>query len=114
MGYVSLLYLLTYWNQTASVKAAVWWWIKEGGGQPVGVSALSFLQFSYAVGLVTYGPQNPVPLIPHVYLPPSLEVTSLEFAEIFGIKKLEPWALILCCLHDPTLSHFGAVPACDR
>jgi len=33
-----------------------------------------------------------------------------NFAEIFGIRKLES----LRCLRDPAFSHFGTIPACDR
>jgi len=28
--------------------------------------------------------------------------------------QMSPWAIMWCCLHDPTFSSFDTIPACDR
>ena len=38
--------------------------------------------------------------------------SRLNFAEIFGCRKLE--SIVWCCLCDPTFSHFSRTPTCDR
>ena len=36
-----------------------------------------------------------------------------NFAEIFGIRKLE-WAIVCCCLYDPTFGRFSRTLTCNR
>ena len=40
-------------------------------------------------------------------------MTSWNFAEIFGVRKLSPWAIVWRCLRDPTFNRFDIVAACD-
>jgi len=41
-------------------------------------------------------------------------VTCRNFAEVFGVRKLESLAIVRHCLLDPAFSCSGRVPACDR
>jgi len=51
---------------------------------------------------------------PHLYLASPFEVTELEFCEIFGIRKLSPWAIAQRCLRDPMFGCIGTILMCDR
>jgi len=38
----------------------------------------------------------------------------LNFADIFGVRKLESLGYGMACLRDPTFSRFSTTPTCDR
>jgi len=40
-------------------------------------------------------------------------VIRSNFADIFGSRNPESWAIVWCCLRDPTFSRFDIIPACD-
>jgi len=53
--------------------------------------------------------------LPQLQLAPAFGVTHLSFAEIFGIRKLESWDIVWCCLRDhPTFSQYHRTPTYDR
>ena len=37
-----------------------------------------------------------------------------NFADIFGVRKLQSRAIVWCCLCDPAFSRFSRTPTCDR
>ena len=41
-------------------------------------------------------------------------VTPFELEKIFGIRKLESWAIMQNCLRHPTFSRFCRTLTCDR
>ena len=47
---------------------------------------------------------------PHLHL-----VTPVEFrGDLWHQKTKSPWAIVWCCLCDPTFSRFSRTPTCDR
>jgi len=53
----------------------------------------------------------------HVHLMPPLGVTPVEFRGDLlhqKMRKLEPSAIVCCCLRDPTFSRFSRTPTCYR
>jgi len=46
---------------------------------------------------------------PHLYLAPPQGVTPVEFRG----DLWQPWAIVWCCLCDPTFNRFSRTPTCD-
>jgi len=50
----------------------------------------------------------------HLDLAPPFGVSSSEFRRDFWRQKTKiPWVIVWHCLHDPTFSGLGTIPACD-
>jgi len=65
--------------------------------------------------------KSPIFQLPHLHLTYATYIwhlrwrwTRLTFAEIFGVIKLESWAIVWRCLRDPMFSRFSRTPTCDR
>jgi len=52
---------------------------------------------------------------PHLHLTPPQGVIPVEFRwDLWHPKNWIPWAIVWCCLRDPTFSRFSRAPTCDR
>ena len=51
---------------------------------------------------------------PHLHLALPQGVTPVEFrGDLWLQKTMSPWAIVRCCLCDPTFSRFSRTPTCD-
>jgi len=52
---------------------------------------------------------------PHLHLVPPQGVILVEFCrDLWHQKTRVPWAIVWCCLCDPTFSRFSRTLTCDR
>jgi len=50
----------------------------------------------------------------HLHLAPPLGCSVLISPRYLAPENYCPWAIVRCCLRDPTLSHFSRTPTWDR